>query len=197
MKKLIGILMVALISTAATAQESPNKLGLVMSLGLNTGGDTLASGTYTNGESFSIKAGGGTLLSIGAAYLVNDKIDIQATIGHESDSTDAVNGSINFKRSPMEVLGFYNFNDSYRLGAGLRQVSSATLTTSGVAARLGSSDFSASAGTVLEGQYFFTPRVAEKKLRLGLFVRYVTEKYTSGSTTVNGDHLGMGLTAHY
>jgi hypothetical protein len=197
MKKQVSILLIALASTVAFAQEAPSKLGLVFSFGANLGGDTLVRGTYSNGDSYTIKAGGGTMLSIGATYSINDKMDIQATIGHESDSTDAVNGSIDFKRNPMEVLGFYNINENIRIGAGLRQVSDARLSSSGVASSLGTTDYSASAGTVLEGQYFFAPKSAERKVRVGMFVRFVAEEFTAAGKSVKGDHLGLGVTVSY
>lgn len=197
MKKQVSILLIALASTVAFAQEAPSKLGLVFSFGANFGGDTLARGTYSNGDSYKINAGGGTMLAIGATYSINDKMDIQATIGHESDSTDAVNGSIDFKRSPMEVLGFYTINDKVRIGAGLRQVSGASLSSSGVASRLGTTDYSGSAGTVLEGQYYFAPKSAERKLRVGMFVRFVAEEFTAPGKSVKGDHLGLGVTLNY
>ncbi len=199
MKIQICAALLTLVVTSAFAQQPASKFGFVGVVGGNYGGDTLVSGNYSNGDSYSIKAGKGLMVAGGLTYAVNPAVDVQGTIGYERDSTNATNGQIKFTRTPMEVLGFYNFNDGYfRLGMGLRHVSGAHLSSSGVAANVGSADYDASTGTVLEAQ-FLGKKSTGQKVRLGLYVRYVAEKFTSQSShkTVSGNHMGLGLAAYY
>lgn len=199
MKKHICLVVLALAATATFAQQTSSKLGFVGALGANFGGDTLVSGNYSNGGSYSIKSGKGLMLAGGVTYAVDPTIDVQATIGYENDSTNASNGEIKFTRTPMEVLGFYNFNDAYRLGLGLRRACGAHLSSSGAAASVGSEDFDASTGAVLEGQYLFGQKNTERKARFGLYARYVAEKFTSqkSSKTVSGNHIGLGVVTYF
>ena len=196
MKVLATAVLVGLACMGAQAQESP-RFRWFGSLGASFGGDTLASGTYTNGQTFSIKAGDGVLLSGGLSFPVTDKLDLQASVGYQSASTNASNGKIDFTRMPIELLAFYNMDDKWRLGGGLRSATGARLSTSGVAGTLGSYDFTPSVGVVAEGQYFFNK--FSSKVAYGLNVRYVNESFEEkvSKTKVNGSSLGVGIFLYY
>ena len=199
MKKQIFTAALALFAFAAQAQSAePSKFGFVGALGVNSGGDTLVSGNYTNGDSFSIKAGNGVMASFGMTYALNPSVDLQATIGFESDATNASNGSIKFERMPIEALAFYNFTDTYRLGGGFRSATGAKLTSSGVASGL-NADLNASVGVVLEGQYMLGSKNSASKFHPALYLRYVSEKYTTPSVNQNidGSHVGIGVAVYF
>ncbi len=188
--------MIALACVGAQAQES--KVRLFGSLGFAFGGDTLVSGTYTNGDSFSVKAGDGLLLSGGLSYAISDKVDLQGSVGYQSASTTASNGKIDFTRYPVELLALYNIDNTWRVGGGVRSATSPKLSTSGVAGALGSYEFTPSVGAVLEAQYMFNANPSSKA-KMGINVRYVTESFEENvsKTKVKGDSLGLGLVIYY
>ncbi|MEN9712861.1 MAG: hypothetical protein RLY90_1122 [Pseudomonadota bacterium] len=199
MKRKVFAVALAVSAIAAQAQVAePSKFGFVGALGINSGGDTLVKGQYTNGEPFSIKAGNGVLLSFGMTYALNPSVDLQGTVGIESDSTNASNGSIKFDRMPIEALAFYNFSDKYRLGGGFRSATGAKLSSSGVASGL-NADLNAGVGVVLEGQYMLGSKNSASRFHPALYLRYVSEKYTSPQTneSINGNHLGLGVAVYF
>jgi len=196
MKKLVVIAAALTCCMAAQAEES--RVRFFGSVGAGFGGDELASGTYTNGNTFSIKAGNGATLAAGVSIPVSDLVDVQLSVGYQSTSTNASNGDISFKRYPVEALGFYKLNSNWRVGGGLRSATSAKLSTSGVAGMLGSYDFTPSVGVVLEAQYLFD-KGANQRGQFGLSGRYVSESFEENSTKAkfNGNHVGFSLVFYY
>ena len=202
MKKPLFVTLLACVSVVAHAKEL--SLRFFGSMGYGVGGDTLASGNYTDGSSYEVKAGSGFQLAIGADFRVAENVTIQGSIGYHVHDATASNGQISFKRTPVELLGFYDITNQFRLGGGVRKVNDAELTVSGAA--VGSTTagkYDSSTGVVLEGQYFFSPVqsvAGNRKAQLGLSVRYVTETYTpkNGSTAAkNGNHGVVGLVVYY
>ena len=196
MRVIATTVLVGLACMGAQAQESP-KFRWFGSLGASFGGDTLVSGSYTNGQTFSIKAGDGVLLSGGLSFPVTDKLDLQASIGYQSTSTNASNGKIDFTRMPLELLAFYNMDSKWRLGGGLRSATGAKLSTSGVASSIGNYDFTPSVGVVVEGQYLFNG--FSSRVPYGINVRYVSESYEEkiSKSKVNGNSLGVGMFVYF
>lgn len=187
------------------AQAQAADLRFFGSLGGAFGGDTLASGKYSDGTSYEVNAGQGLVLSVGADYRVAEKVTVQGSVGYQSGSTNAKNGEITFKRLPVELLAFYDISNQMRIGGGVRKANSAELTVSGAALSSGATagTYDSSVGTVLEGQYFFSPvdaGAAVRKAQFGLNLRYVGENYTpaNGSASAkSGNHLGFGLVMYY
>lgn len=197
MRVIATAVLVGLACMGAQAQEG-SKFRWFGSLGASFGGDTLASGAYTSGQTYSIKAGDGLLLSGGLSFPVTDKLDVQASVGYQSTSTNATNGKIEFTRVPLELLAFYNMDSKWRLGGGLRSATGAKLSTSGVAGALGSYEFTPSLGMVLEGQYFFN-KSSSSKAQYGINLRYISESFEEkvSKTKVNGNSLGVGVFFYY
>lgn len=195
MKKYIAIA-AALTCLAAQAQQAPVRF--FGSVGGGFGGDELASGSYTNGNTFSIKAGNGFTVSGGVSVAVSSTTDVQVSVGYESASTNASNGDISFTRLPIEVLGFYTVSPQWRVGGGLRSATSPKLSTSGVAGMLGSYEFTPSVGVVLEAQYLFD-KSATQRGQFGISGRYVGESFEekTSKTTINGNHVGVALVFYY
>jgi long-subunit fatty acid transport protein len=185
----------ASVCAPAMAEESASPWQLVGSVGVGFGGDSLAKGEYSSGTDFSIRAGSGLTLAVGAAYQVTPKWAVQSTVGYQFDTTNASDGEIDFTRYPVELLGFYTLNDRWRLGAGLRSATSATLGVSGAGYRFSSGEkFKSGLGQILEVQYF----MGESK-RFALSGRYVLEEFESkqNGRTVSGNHIGLMGTFYY
>ncbi|NVM77965.1 hypothetical protein FHW83_003789 [Duganella sp. SG902] len=150
----------------------------------------LATARYTNGKSQDIKAGGGVYFTAGADYRVSPEFSIQGTLNFHVDDTNADNGSIKFKRFPVEVLGYYHLNNQWRIGAGVRYTSGAKLSSSGAAAGLNVKFDNAVSG-VLEAEYFWTPS-------FGMKMRYVNETFKkSGYEDVKANHVGISANYYF
>ncbi len=189
-------------TTSAESVGPASPWRLVGQGGFSFGGDTLVSGNYSNGDSFSIKAGGGLLLAGGVEYSLHPDWSLQATVGWHWDSTEGSNGNIEFTRFPLELMGLYSLNPQWRVGLGVRSATGAKLKATGVARSFVSdTGFNSSPGAVFEVQYLFgdRPQTSERRGQMGLSARYVTEGFKpkpSGSE-VKGDHLGLGVVFYY
>ena len=92
-------------------------------LGVTGGGDKLATVTFNDGTSSSIRAGG--LLHFGGGVLWQPAYGpaaVQVTLNYHVDDVNADNGSLRFSRYPLEVLGFFTGVQRWRFGAGPRFV---------------------------------------------------------------------------
>ena len=202
MKNWLICFMLAAAATAAQAQAPAVRF--VTSLGYSAGGDTLASGTYASGNTYSIDAGKGVTFAVGADFRLAEKVTLQAAIGHHQDGTNASNGEIAFKRTPIELLGFYEVTENLRLGGGLRKAQNAEVTATGAAAGISAAgSYESTLGAVLEAQYFFNSlrySNAEHKSLFGLGVRVVSESYQQNNSTAgskNGGHVALNFIFSY
>lgn len=186
MKKIV-ILLSALFASMGAAQAqspAPAPLQWLAGIGISGGGDDLATAEYTNGSSQDIKAGGGVYFTLGANYRFSPAFSVQGSANFHVDDTNADNGSIKFKRFPVEVLGYYHLNDAWRVGAGVRYVSGAKLSSSGVASGL-ELKFDNTVSGVIEAEYFWTPQV-------GVKLRYVNESFEAARyRDVKASHVGI------
>ena len=138
MKKLFLILL-CVFSSSLHAEEG---FKLVLSAGITGGGDALA--TTTDGG--SLNAGGMILLSAGSVYSFADSdFQIQGSVGYHFDELTASNGSASFSRTTLEILPFYQINETVRAGLGLIQVMSPSYSDP-----LGSVAFDDTTGLVVE-----------------------------------------------
>ena len=114
-------------SYAANA-KSENDFHVAVGLGLTAGGDSLARAEYTNGDTAKIYGGG--LIQLGAGVYYHKPsvpLSVLLTINYHVDQASARNGNMQFDRWPLELIGYYHINDSWRIGAGLRHVMSPSL----------------------------------------------------------------------
>jgi hypothetical protein len=206
--KSIAIAAIAIAITSSAAAESRDQ-GLQSaspwqffgSFGFNfgDGSEEIVKGNYvdTSGNKvgeFSVKAGNGLAVAAGVSYSITDKVDVQFSIGHERTSTSGSNGDFAFTRVPVELLGFYNVGDHWRVGGGLRSATSARLESYGVVSGVGNYDFSPRLGYVLEAQYL-TKKNASPLGRFGVAFKLVDEtfEYAPTSYLARGHHLGVSL----
>jgi len=197
MKLLSGIIVASAvvlltgITANVQAQTVSNPLSGVAGAGYGRGGDIVAVGTYTDGSITNVRAGNGLEIYLGAAYRLNEQFALQADVGYQSSTGNAVNGELTFKRFPIELLGYYYLNNSWRLGAGARFDERVKLSGSGVASAA-QFDFDSATGAIAEIEYLITPQ-------FGVKLRAVKESFkpTGYTNTFSGNQAAIFLTAYF
>ena len=182
-----------LFASSAFAQDSPwQYTGGIL---LSEGGDRLFTGKYTDGTKIDITAGGTLALNFGLYRNIGSAFDLQTTLGIHTAGTLGTNGNASFTRFPLEVMGFYQLNDSYRMGAGARKSLAAKLSTAGVATYQPSAEFNASVGQVIELQYLLGKPNKKSKAKTAVNFRYVKETFIEKTEVIKikGDHIGVGV----
>lgn len=175
-------------STYAQSVAAPAKTvrGFV-GIGASAGGDKLATAEYTNGDTASIRAGSGVYFTGGVDFRINEQFSAQTSVSFHVDDQTASNGSLQFHRFPIEALAFYHIDQQWKIGTGLRYVTGAKLSGSGVA-DFDDVKFDNTLSAVVEAEYLFTPQVSVK-------VRYVNEKFEVKSrfnqVDVKANHVGI------
>ncbi len=156
-----------------------------VSAGITAGGDKLATARYTNGGRVDLHAGGLFALNAGIDYTVTQQFSFQGSIGYHVDQANGSNGEIRFQRYPIELLAYYKVAPQWRLGGGVRYVSSPKLTSSG-AAYLGEYRFDNAVSGLVEAEYILSPQV-------GIKLRYVAEKIDNRYDThkIDANHVGV------
>jgi hypothetical protein len=182
-RPLTALALAAACSTPALAAD-----GLRFTLGtaLTGGGEKLATVTYIDGDSQDVRSGGLVHLWLGFEHQTG-AFTVQGNVGYHVDDTSAKNGSVKFKRTPVELLGFWHVSDSVRLGGGVRKATGAELNSSGAAASVGNFGFESKLGLVLQGEYFVTGD------KFSVYGRYVAEDYTLSGQKISGNHVGAGV----
>ncbi len=159
----------------------------VVRIGFDFGGDKLASATFTNGSTDTIKAGEFIYLGGGLSVITDSKdIEVEVTLSYKNDNINASNGKIDWTRYPLDALVFYRM-PKFRLGGGLTYHLGPKLSGSGAASNI-NGNFDDSLGFLLEGDYLIT-----QKVNVGL--RYTNIKYKIGGSSIDGS--SIGITAGY
>ena len=186
------LVVLCLMASGAWAQES--RLQFTGSGLVTNGGDKLYQVTYNTGDTSDITAGGTYQFNAGASYSLSPVVDLQITVGYHTSTSNAINGSIDFTRWPVELLGFYQLNNQFRIGGGLRQSLNTKTAVSGVGSGLPTFEFKSNPGGVIELQYLLNTH-QNSAMYSTINFRYVAESFTekSTSTKINGNHIGVGL----
>lgn len=164
----------------------------MLKLGVDTGGDTLVTATFSSGSSDSIKANEGFYIGGGASILFSNEIEIEVSLSYKTASITASNGDIEFTRLPLDALVFYRFPD-FRVGGGLTYHLNPKLSCSGgaVAAGCVNVSFDDAAGLALQADYLFAQKFA-------VGGRYTMLEYkASGGGTVKGNGLGVTFSVRF
>ena len=187
MKKMTAAiaLMVAALGHAQAQNAPANPLRFVAGMGITAGGDKLVNVSYSNGESYDLHAGGLIVFDAGVDYRFSPEFSMQSTVSYHVDQANAKNGNVKFKRFPIELIGYYHPNTQWRVGGGVRYISSAKLSGSGFGS-VANDNFDSTVGALVEAEYMVSPV-------LGFKVRLVSEKYKyeHSSTKINGNHIGF------
>ncbi len=157
-----------------------------VAVGLTGGGDRVARAEYTDGSEYTLRGGGSFQLQGGAEFRLSDRFALAVSGGYHADSAGARNGSISFRRFPVETLGHAYLSRHWRIGGGLRVAFNPRLVGDRVADYV-DARFRTAYSPVFEVEYRFNPN-------MGLKGRAVVEHYRSrsfGQPSVNGNHAGL------
>ena len=203
MKKLL--LCLALAAPCALAHADESDWRFYAGIGLAHGGDTIFQGALVDQSTglvqpFSVRAGTATEFRIGADYRIGNRFTIQASVGHADEAPQGTNASLDFKTTPVELLGFFNITEGLRVGGGIRKTF-ATISTTGVANIPGlNGSYTGSRGSVLEVQYLLGTSEQENKVQhnvFGLSLRLVNETLEHDGYSLNGHHYEIGGAYYY
>lgn len=159
--------MAVLLTLAAVAEAGEMKP--MVKLGYDTGGDTLVTVIFVDGDRESIKANEGFYFGGGLSFVSDDKIiETEVSLAYKFQFIDASNGDVTWSRFPLEGLVFYRF-PKVRLGGGVTYHLNPDLSGSGVISGL-NVDFDNAFGAILQADYRLTD-----KLNLG--ARYTMLDY--------------------
>jgi len=169
----------------------PAPMHFFLGFGAGAGGDELISATTTDGDIETLKAGSGVTFAAGVDYRINPSFSMLASVAYQTDRRKAENGTLEFSRVPVELLAFWHPSANWRVGGGLRYVSNAKLTGSGVVS-MRDIDFDSSTSGVLEGEYLMGPH-------LGFQLRYVHDSYKVDGVRgkIDGNHAALGMRYYF
>ncbi len=179
-------------STPWGAPQSNFHLGL--QLGLTSGGDTLASATFSGGNTETIKAGGLIHFAAGVVWAPRDiPFAGQFMMGYHVDSISAENGDLRFSRYPFEFLALYTGAGKVRLGAGLRYVTSPSLKVDVGGVSNTRVDYKDAVGVIAEVGYQFSPAfwVALRGTFEDYKVSSVNGSNVVSTGTIDGNSVGL------
>jgi len=175
-------------SLAPAPTASPARF--LLGMGLSGGGDELASAHYEDGKNVNIHAGGLVYFTAGVDYRFTPEFAVQGTVNYHFDRANAKNGDIKFERFPVELIGYYQPNPSWRVGGGVRYTMSPKLSSSGAASGIEAS-FDNTTSAVAEAEYFVNPR-------FGVKLRYVNETFKARAyNDVDGSHIGVSANLYF
>ena len=177
------------LAVAAPAAASAADIRPMIKLGLDTGGDTIITHVFPNGEVETIDgnqgfyAGGG--VSITNFYRGLD-LELEASLTFKYANAHGDNGKVSWTRYPLDVLAFYRWS-RFRAGGGITYHFGPKLKGDGDASGL-NVKFENAFGFVLQADY----RVTEN-FTAGL--RYTAIEYeTKATPAVTTKSSGIGLT---
>ncbi len=112
------LILTCLITIVGSCIYSANTLAdSIIELGVHIGGDELIHGTFDNGKTDSIKAGGLFSFDFGRLYQFAPTWETQVTFGVKSDARYDNETKISWVRYPLNALLFYRMEDM-RFGMG-------------------------------------------------------------------------------
>ncbi len=163
-----------------------------VSYGATSGGDRLIRVNWINGttgateRTSSLYAGAQNELRAGVNYRPEGSVwGLQGSVGRHFETASGTNGSLDFRRTPVELLGHWYAWPQVRLGFGLRQSTQVRMVGKGDAERFNTS-FKASPGAVLEAEWLLWQG------RVALGGRLVGERYeTPQGEKISGNHAGL------
>ena len=155
--------------------------------GYDTGGDKLATVTFSNGDTQSIRANEGLYAGGGISVLNDDKnLEFLGTINVKYAAVHADNEDITWTRVPIDALLFYR-TQSFRFGGGLTFQLSPKLKASGQVAN-SNVNVDNAVGLLLQGDYLLG------KVNIGLRATLVDFKANGVTAKGNGVGITFGIT---
>lgn len=112
-----------LVGSMAEAQSpsAARKDGWLVQMDLDSGGDSVATVDFENGDSQEVRAGQGVSLGVGGWFrpIASSPFELQALLGMKYVTTAADNADINLSRVTMQLNGVYRFPNQWFMGAGV------------------------------------------------------------------------------
>ena len=166
----------------SSVSEARNIKG-VFNLGIDFGGDDLATVYYVGGDTSDVKAG--ELLSFSGGLMYSaQKVDTMLTIGYKFDSATASNGDIKYSRYPVDLLALYKIK-KFRLGGGLTYHINPTLKGDGYAANINVA-LDDALGFLIQTDFIIIP-----SLTVGLRYTIIDYDVSNSNDSVDGNSFGL------
>jgi len=178
----------------AISAAAPSHAGsFIGRLGFDGGGDKLISLEFTNGDSSSIKAGGGVFIEAGygttTPFFDNPALQTDISFGYKNDQEDATNGKVSFRRLSINLNQLVKL-ERFRVGAGLTYHFDNELKASGSFFNNGKVEFDETLGFNLIAEY-----IASDRAVVGLRASFIDYEFEGES--VDGNSIGLYLGANY
>ena len=175
------VLALAACSLAPAVSQAAD-LRPVFVAGYDTGGDKIATVTFTNGDTQSIRANEGLYIGGGLSVLNDDKnLEFVGTLNYKYAAVHADNGDITWTRVPIDALLFYRV-EKFRVGGGLTFQLSPRLKGSGLASNINVNVDNA-VGLLLQADYLLG------KVNIGL--RGTLVDFKANGSTAKGNGVGV------
>jgi hypothetical protein len=186
----LRVLAMAVLSsvTMASSAEGQVKLRGMARLGAEMGGEQVIQFQYADGSTPDVTAGGGLLVSAGAALALFNSLDAQVNAGWKYRTIpEASNQEASWSRVPVEALLFYHMPMGLRVGGGATMHLGNVLEASGAALN-SRVEFKNNPGYLLQAEFVMR--------KLSFDVRYTLMKYeveSGGTGTVDATSVGAGF----
>jgi hypothetical protein len=189
--RVLTMVVLSAVATASSAQAQ-GKLRAMARLSAEMGGEKVIQFQYADGSTPDVTAGGGLLVSAGAALELFNSVDAQVNAGWKYRTIPkASNQEASWSRFPVEALLFYRTPVGLRLGGGATMHVANVLEASGdvVNSRV---EFKNTPGFLVQAEYVMR--------NFSFDVRYTLMKYeveSGGSGTVDANSLGAGFSIRF
>lgn len=115
LNSMIAVVMLSGSTMVAVAAHAAELKG-VAGVGFDFGGETLATGVYTDGTGAVVKASNGMVFNAGGVMII-DQYETQLTVGYKFGGPFAKNGSATWDTVPLEFIQFLRASN-VRIGLG-------------------------------------------------------------------------------
>jgi hypothetical protein len=116
----IGLMSLGAAASAVADDAAPEGgLGFVAELGIEFGGDDVATVVFEDDSTEDLKAGDGFAFAVGAHYRPPGwVVDFSGTVGYKVEDTNATNANVRVSRTTVELLAHYDPKESWWVAAG-------------------------------------------------------------------------------
>ena len=186
---------ISLLTLLTLGSLSANSLKPLMQVGYDWGGTTLATIHHDYESDYTIRAGEGLNLEVGAA-VGNPNLELQFLIGYRFDTDSASNGDVTWDTIPFTAIGMFK-NRQWKFGGGVTYHLNPELSGSFSGYDRGeyfndavNDQYENSVGGVVKIQYR-----ANDSLDVGLKGTFIEYKLKSdNSQTAKGNSIGLVMT---
>jgi len=198
MKAYKALTLTTVLTTTLMVSTASQAGGFSGRAGIDGGGDKLVRLEFNNGDTSSIKAGGGVFFEVGymatTPGLNDPAFSTELTFGYKNDSEEDTNGEIDFTRLSLNLNQFYR-QEKIRLGVGATFHFDNELKTKGSFFTGNDVAFEDTVGFNLLFEYIATER-AVVGMR-ATFIEYAFEDTRLGTAEIDGNSIGIYIGVNY